>query len=67
MLAFSVVHWIILFVVAALWIVPLYRILDKAGLSKGLAFVAILPPLALIIVWVIAFARWRVGETRENF
>ena len=40
------------------WIVPLYVILGRVGFSRGWAFVALFPPFAMVMLWVIAFAPW---------
>jgi hypothetical protein len=46
-----------------IWIVPLYRLLGRAGFSQGWAFVALFPPLGLALLWFIAFARWPIPES----
>lgn len=55
---YSLVHWIILLVVWAAWIVPLYSIMGRIGWSRGWAFVALIPPLAIVVLWAVAFGRW---------
>jgi len=40
------------------WIVPLYRILGRTGLGAGWSFLALFPPAGMVLLWVIAFARW---------
>jgi hypothetical protein len=51
-------------IIWAIWIIPLYMILGRIGFAKGWAFVALFPPLGLILIWVIAFARWRITDAR---
>lgn len=54
----SPLHWIILLVVWSIWIIPLYKLLGRIGWSQAWAFVAFVPPLAIVLLWVIAFSRW---------
>ncbi len=54
---------IILFalVVLALYIIPLWRIAEKAGLAGPIALIAIIPWVGkLVVLYVIAFSEWRV-------
>ncbi len=48
--------WLI--VNAVIWVVPLYRILPRAGMNKNIAFVAAIPAAGMILLWVLAFRRW---------
>lgn len=41
--------------VAVLLIVPFWRILPRVGISKWVAIVAVIPPGALILLWIVAF------------
>ncbi len=49
------VFWLLAFAtnIAAFW-----RILPRSGLSSWLALLAVIPPVAVILFWVIAFKRW---------
>ncbi len=58
-MAFSIVHLLILLLVWAVWIVPLYLILGRIGWSRGWALLALFPPAALILLWCIAFGAWQ--------
>ena len=63
----SPIHMIVMLVVAwIVWIVPLYRILGRIGVSPFWAFVAIFPPLGLVMLWVIAFSDWKAGGAKEG-
>lgn len=64
--AFSIWHWLIVIIAWVVWIVPLYRILGRVALPKGLAFLALFPPLGLIILWVIAFSGWGIADAYEE-
>ena len=39
-------------------IVAFWKLLPRAGLSSWLALIAIIPPLAVILFWVVAFKPW---------
>ena len=54
----SLWHWLIVIIVWAIWIVPLYKILGRIGWSRAWAFAALMPPLAMVVLWSIAFGRW---------
>lgn len=58
----SIWHCLIVLIVWLAWIVPLYQILGKAGFAKGWAFLALFPPVGMVILWVIAFSRWRIPD-----
>ncbi len=42
-------------VMAALLIVPFWKILPRNGIPNWVAVFAIFPPVALILLWVVAF------------
>jgi hypothetical protein len=63
--SYSLMHWIILLVVWAIWIIPLYKILGRVGWSRGWVFIALLPPFAMVLLWVIAFGRWRLADANS--
>ena len=58
MVGFSLIHWIILLVVVAIWAIPLNAILARIGWSRAWAFIALFPPAAMVLLWCIAFGRW---------
>ena len=55
---FSVFHWLIILLVAFLWIFPLWKIIERTGRPGAIALIAIIPLLGLVLLWWIAFARW---------
>ena len=57
----SIAHWFVILLLMVLWVVPLWRILKKAGYNPGISLVALLPPVGLIVLWWSAFAD---GRTR---
>ena len=42
-------------ILAALVVVPFWKLLPRFGISKYFALMAVLPAVALILSWVIAF------------
>ena len=45
--------WFLIF--AALIVVPFYKLLPRFGISKYFAFLAVIPAIALVLLWIIAF------------
>ena len=63
MYAMSPSHFMIFApVIWAIWIIPLYTLLGRIGLARGWAFVALFPPFGMVLLWVIAFVRWRITD-----
>jgi len=54
----SIWHWIVVLLVAFVWIVPFWKILPRAGISKWVSLIAVIPLFGLILLWVIAFKPW---------
>ncbi len=54
----SLWHWTVLLLFSAVWIIPLWRIVGKAGFPPVLALLALVPVLNLVMFWVFAFVRW---------
>ena len=44
-----------LLILAVLLIVPFWRLLPRYGISKFYSLFAVLPAIALILLWIIAF------------
>jgi hypothetical protein len=58
----ALVVWLL---VAAVIVVPFWRILPRAGLPAWLSLLALFPFLALALLWIMALKRWPGDETRE--
>lgn len=41
--------------IAVLVVVPFWKILPRHGISKYFALLAVLPAIALVLLWIIAF------------
>lgn len=54
----SIWHWLIILLVFSTYIVPVWRIVSKAGYSGVWSFLSFIPVLNLIMLWVFAFSRW---------
>jgi hypothetical protein len=52
----GIIQWLV--VSAVLFVVPFWRIAKRAGFKPALAFLAIIPGGILVLIWIIAFARW---------
>jgi hypothetical protein len=53
--------WLLL---AALVVIPFWKILPRAGLSSWWALVALFPLFQLVLLWVLAFKTWP-GDRKE--
>ncbi len=42
-------------IVAVLVVVPFWKLLPRYGISKYFALLAIIPAIALVLLWIIAF------------
>lgn len=60
--SFSAIHWLIALLViapvAALMVVPAWRILQRSGHSGAWALLMLVPVLGFVVLWVLAFSKW---------
>lgn len=60
--SFSAIHWLIALLViapvAALMVVPAWRILQRAGHNGAWALLMLVPVLGFVVLWVLAFSKW---------
>jgi hypothetical protein len=56
--SFSIWHWLVIFLILSIYVVPVWRIISKAGYSGAWCLVGFVPVLNLIMLWVFAFSRW---------
>ncbi|MGB6191772.1 MAG: hypothetical protein WBF42_04840 [Terracidiphilus sp.] len=47
-------------------IVPYWRIFSKAGFSGWLSLLMLVPPINLIVLYVVAFSEWKIGSAKAN-
>lgn len=53
---FAIIQWLI--AAAILFVVPFWRIIKRTGFKPALALLALVPGGILVLLWVIAFAKW---------
>lgn len=58
--SFSIIHWLILLIYAAVIVVPTAQIVRKAGFSRWWSVLATVPLVNLVALWLFAFSNWRV-------
>lgn len=60
--SFSAIHWLIALLViapvAALMVVPAWRILQRSGHNGAWALLMLVPVLGFVVLWVLAFSKW---------
>ena len=52
---------------ALLFVIPLWRILPRAGLPQQAALAAFIPFGVLVVLWVLAFRRWPLDDVSGRF
>lgn len=53
---FKIVQWLIASTI--LFVVPFWRICKRAGLKPALSLLTLIPGGIVVLLWVIAFAKW---------
>lgn len=54
----SIWHWIVLFGYIASVTVPFFRIFPRAGIPAWIGVFGVIPFVALIFLWMLAFMKW---------
>lgn len=54
----SLFHWAIVAAVSAVWVAPLWQLLERTGRRGTWALLGVVPFFALAILWVVAFGEW---------
>ncbi len=62
----SIAHWLIVALYIAILVLPVAKILSKAGFSGWWSLLAVVPIVNLICLWVFAFVRWPVEAVQEK-
>jgi hypothetical protein len=52
----GIIQWLI--AATIFFVVPFWKIIKRAGLKPALALLALVPGGMLVLLWVIAFAKW---------
>ena len=50
----------------AVFLVPLWRIISKAGYSGAWALISLIPLVNIIALWIFAFAKWPNERVRHG-
>lgn len=58
MRAFSSWHFLVLLIYLAVFVVPCWKIVSKAGYSGAWSLLALVPFVNIIMLWVFAFSSW---------
>jgi hypothetical protein len=69
MSGFSMMHWLVMLVVLAIFGVPMWKILRRAGHSGWWVIVFFIPLVNIIAIWVFAFGPWpalRAGAASQS-
>ena len=53
---FAIIQWLV--AATIFFVVPFWRIIKRAGLKPALALLTLIPGGMLVLLWVIAFAKW---------
>lgn len=54
----GLVHWTILVIALATYVVPTANILKRTGFSRWFTLLALIPLVNVICFWIFAFAQW---------
>ncbi len=54
----SILHWLIVIVILVVYLVPIVKILQKAGYSGWWCLILFVPLVNIIMIYVFAFANW---------
>ncbi len=63
--SFSYYHWLFFLIVAAVLIVPFWRIFPRAGWPAPMALLMMVPVLNWVLLWVLAFKRWPGDKEKQ--
>ena len=56
--SFSIWHLIIVLFWLAIFLVPSWRIVKKAGFHGALSLLGLVPVVNIVLLWVFAFVKW---------
>lgn len=60
----GIIPWLV--AATIFFVIPFWRIFDRVGFKPSFAFVALVPGGVLILLWVVAFAKWPVLTDEEK-
>ena len=56
--SFSIWHWLIILLILSIYLVPVWRIVSKAGYNGAFSLIGFVPVLNIIMLGVFAFSKW---------
>jgi hypothetical protein len=62
----SIFHWLVLLILAAIYLIPTARILQRAGFSGWWVIIGLIPLANVIGLWVFAFIDWPISGARKS-
>jgi hypothetical protein len=60
--AFSVLHWLILLVMIGVYVIPCWRIVQKAGFSGAYSLLVLVPIVNIAALWIFSLIEWPVQK-----
>ncbi|SET27082.1 hypothetical protein SAMN05216412_104249 [Nitrosospira multiformis] len=60
---FAILQWLI--VSTLFFVVPFWKIFGRAGFKPALSWIALIPGGILILLWILAFAKWPILRGTE--
>ena len=65
MASFSIWHILILLIISVVFIVPIANILGRAGWSRWISILWLIPFVNVVMLWVFAYAPWPALPTKS--
>jgi len=59
-MAFGAFHVVIVVLYILIFVIPVWKIVSKAGYSGAWSLLVVIPVLNIIVLWVFAFSRWPI-------
>jgi hypothetical protein len=59
-------HWLGMLVIAIVFVIPVWRICQRAGYPGWLGVLMLIPVANLILLYFIAFADWPIGKSGDH-
>ncbi len=59
-MAFGAIHIVFVIAYILVFVVPIWKIVSKAGYSGAWSLLVVIPVLNIIMLWVFAFSRWPI-------
>jgi hypothetical protein len=58
MASLTILHWIFFPLGAVIFVIPVWRIVQKAGFHGALSLLGLIPIVNIVLLWVFAFVKW---------